>query len=74
MMSLQSQDRMSQMLIAVCDDMQRMNEWINGSEDPAAEMPTLWLERLEEHYTMEDQRSVHHNTVQVERTAAVEFF
>lgn len=74
MMSLQSQDRMSQMLVAVCEDMQRMNEWINGAEDPTAEMPTLWLDRLEENYTMEEQRSVHHNTVSVERTAAVEFF
>lgn len=74
MMSLQSQDRLSQMLMAVCEDMQRMNEWFSGSDDPNADIPTLWLERLEEQYTMEEQRSSHHNTVSVERTAAVEFF
>ncbi len=74
MMGLQSQDRLSQMLVAVCEDMQRMNEWFSGSDDPNAEMPAMWLERLEEQYTMEEQRSSHHNTVSVDRTASVEFF
>lgn len=74
MMSLQSQDRLSQMLGSVCDDMQRMNEWLSGTDDPAARMPALWLQRMEEQYTMEEQRSSHHNTVVVERSASVEFF
>jgi methyl-accepting chemotaxis protein len=62
------------MLVAVCEDMQRMNEWLCGADDPNAELPAMWLERLEAQYTMEEQRSSHHNTVSVERTAAVEFF
>jgi methyl-accepting chemotaxis protein len=74
MMGLQSQDRLSQMLVAVCDDMERMNEWLRGADDPNAHLPALWLERLAQHYTMEEQHSVHHDTVRIERTATVEFF
>lgn len=72
--SLQSQDRLTQMLNSVTDDMGRYSAWQQGEPDAAAASPTLWLERLESSYTMEEMRSSHHNTVTVERTAAVEFF
>jgi len=73
-MGLQSQDRLSQMLTAVTDDMGRYSTWLSGTEDPAAASPAQWLERLEASYTMEELRSSHHNTVAVEKTAGVEFF
>jgi methyl-accepting chemotaxis protein len=73
-MSLQSQDRLTQMLNAVTEDMERFNAWQRGEPDAAASSPALWLERMESSYTMEELRSSHHNTTVVERTAAVEFF
>jgi methyl-accepting chemotaxis protein len=72
--SLQSQDRLSQMLTSATDDMGRYMRWLGGEDDPAAAAPNLWLERLESSYTMEDMRSSHHGTVKVERAPAVEFF
>lgn len=73
-MGLQSQDRLSQMLSAVTDDMGRFNAWIAGQPDLAAASSHDWLERLESSYTMEEMRSVHHGTAAVERQAKVEFF
>jgi len=74
MMSLQSQDRMSQMLGSVIEDMQRLGAWLDGGDDPLAQVPTQWLARLEQSYTMEEQRSSHHATVSIDKQAAVEFF
>jgi len=73
-MGLQSQDRQSQMLGSVTDDMGRFSNWLHGATDPAAAAPALWLERLEASYTMEDMRSSHHDTVKIDRAAGVEFF
>jgi methyl-accepting chemotaxis protein len=73
-MSLQFQDRLSQMLGSATDDMARYVLWLAGSEDEAARSPAAWLERLEIAYTMEEMRSSHHDTVKVDRAAAVEFF
>ena len=72
--SLQSQDRLSQMLAAVTDDMQRLVLWLNGAEDTAAAHPHKWLERLEASYTMEEMKASHHNLVAVEKTSGVQFF
>jgi len=74
MVSLQSQDRLTQMLSAVTDDMARMGQWFDGADDPLAQIPKQWLDRLERSYTMEEQRSSHHNTVVIDKQAAVEFF
>lgn len=71
---MQAQDRLSQMLTAVSDDMQRFVHWSGGGADDAGHDPHQWLERLEATYTMEDQRSTHHGGVAVDREAAVEFF
>jgi methyl-accepting chemotaxis protein len=62
------------MLNSVTEDMARYTAWQQGEPDETAASPTAWLERLESSYTMEEMRSSHHNTVAVERTAAVEFF
>ncbi|MES2091865.1 MAG: methyl-accepting chemotaxis protein [Pseudomonadota bacterium] len=73
-MSMQSQDKLSQMMTAVTDDMQRLVLWLNGAEDPAAGTPQKWLERLESSYTMEEMKASHHNLVSVEKSAGVQFF
>ena len=71
---LQSQDRLSQMLQSVTEDMTRYSAWLHGAEDPAATQPGDWLARLEATYTMEEMRSSHHGSVVVEQNAGVEFF
>lgn len=73
-MGLQSQDRLSQMLISVTDDMTRFAEWLRGADDPNGAKPSEWLARLEKSYTMEELRSSHHGSVTVEQGASVEFF
>lgn len=73
-MSLQSQDRLSQMLNLVTDDMQKLVMWLNGAEDAAAHYPVKWLERLEASYTMEEMKASHHNLVSVEKSSGVQFF
>ncbi len=73
-MSLQSQDRLSQMLNLVTDDMQKLVMWLNGAEDAAAHHPVKWLERLEASYTMEEMKASHHNLVSVEKSSGVQFF
>ena len=74
LVSLQSQDRMSQMLVTVTDDMTRLQDWLEGGEDEAANSIPSWLDRLEASYTMEDLRSSHHETAQVNKAPSVEFF
>jgi methyl-accepting chemotaxis protein len=74
LMELQSQDRLSQMLTAVTDDMERMRRWLDGIDDPHAQSVSQWLERLSSSYTMEDQHTSHHATVAVDKTPSVEFF
>jgi methyl-accepting chemotaxis protein len=71
---LQSQDRLSQMLQSVTEDMTRYSAWLHGADDPAAAQPADWLTRLESSYTMEEMRSSHHGSVVVEQNAGVEFF
>jgi methyl-accepting chemotaxis protein len=73
-MGLQSQDRLSQMLGALGQDMERLAAWARGTPDEAAATPAQWLERLEASYPMEEMRSAHYDTVVVEKAAAVEFF
>ena len=73
-MSLQSQDRLNQMLGSVSDDIGRYAAWLHGAEDALAQSPQAWLERLESSYTMEELRSAHHGTVAIEQATSVEFF
>jgi len=74
LVNLQSQDRQSQMLVSVTDDMARMQHWLEGGDDDAATSAQRWLERLDATYTMEDMRASHHATVKVEQATEVEFF
>lgn len=74
LVNLQAQDRLSQMLVSVTDDMQRLQHWLEGGEDEAAVSANRWLDRLEATYTMEEMRSSHHDTAKVEKSSEVEFF
>ncbi|MBQ0958716.1 hypothetical protein KAK06_07060 [Ideonella sp. 4Y11] len=74
LVNLQAQDRLSQMLVSVTDDMQRLHTWLEGEPDEAAQSANRWLERLESTYTMEEMRSSHHATAKVDAKSEVEFF
>ncbi|MEK8033737.1 methyl-accepting chemotaxis protein [Ideonella sp. DXS29W] len=74
LVGLQSQDRLNQMLESVTVDMQRLHAWLDGAPDESAASANKWLERLESSYTMEEMRTSHHGTVQVEKASEVEFF
>lgn len=74
MVSLQSHDRLNQMLASVTDDISRYVGWLHGQPDDLAERPQDWLARLESSYTMEELRSAHHGNKTIEQTTTVEFF
>jgi methyl-accepting chemotaxis protein len=73
-MNFQTQDRLSQMLGCVMDDMNRLNDWLQQGGDLSASQAGEWLARLDASYTMEEQRSEHHGNTSIKREAAVEFF
>lgn len=70
----QHQDRLNQMLGSITDDMQRFDAWLSGHSDPLAGNFGLWLDRLEQTYTMEEQRATHHGGVTIQESKGVEFF
>lgn len=72
--AFQFQDRMNQMLGGIRDDMARFTDWIAQHDQANRNDAMRWLEALEQTYTMEEQRSHHHGTVEVRRSAGVEFF
>lgn len=74
LMSFQTQDRLSQMLCCVMDDINRLNEWLQQGGDLSAAQAGEWLARLDASYTMEEQRSEHHGNTSIQRETAVEFF
>lgn len=71
---LQHQDRLSQMLSAIGEDMRRFDAWVGGQDDPLARNFGMWLDRLEQCYTMESQRSTHHTNVAIAENKGVEYF
>ncbi|MGY0194162.1 methyl-accepting chemotaxis protein [Leptothrix sp. BB-4] len=70
----QFQDRLTQMLDAIGNDMQRFAGWIETHEGASHADAARWLEDLERTYTMEEQRNHHHGTVDIQRNSGVEFF
>ena len=74
LVGLQAQDRLSQMLNSVTDDIGRMDAYLGGGEDEAAHSAVTWLERLDASYTMEEMRSSLHHTTNVDTGTSVEFF
>lgn len=74
LMNFQTQDRLSQMLCCVMDDINRLNDWLQQGGDLSAAQAGEWLARLDASYTMEEQRSEHHGNASIQRETAVEFF
>lgn len=74
LMGFQAQDRFNQMLGSICEDMERLKQWLEQQGDLSANQAAVWLERLEASYTMEAQRTQHHGQRHIEREAQVEFF
>jgi methyl-accepting chemotaxis protein len=74
LVNFQTQDRLSQMLCCVTDDMQRLREWLQQHGDLSAAQAGEWLARLDASYTMEEQRSEHHGNTTIQRDAGIEFF
>jgi methyl-accepting chemotaxis protein len=73
-LGFQFQDRLNQMLDVVGRDMGRFTEWMDANRQATPADAAQWLADLENTYTMEEQRTHHHGNVQIERSAAVEFF
>lgn len=74
LMNFQTQDRLSQMLCCVMDDINRLAEWLQQGGDLSSAQAGEWLARLDASYTMEEQRSEHHGNTSIQREAAIEFF
>ena len=68
-------DRVAQMMQIVTEDMERLVTWTQGNPPPptAADIQE-WVTRLEANYTMDEQRSQHHDAQTVDRSGVVEFF
>ncbi|MBL8342251.1 MAG: hypothetical protein JNL30_12345 [Rubrivivax sp.] len=73
-MGFQFQDRFAQMMGNTTGDMQRFVEWLATGGNASHADAVAWLARLNGSYTMEEQRSHHHGTVQIAHSPAVEFF
>jgi methyl-accepting chemotaxis protein len=56
LMAMQFQDRVSQMLHGVHDDMQRMQQTVHGLDENEVPQAAQWMESLRRTYTMEDQK------------------
>ncbi len=73
-MGFQFQDRFNQMMDVIDQDMARLTAWISENDHATPSDAVRWLEELERTYTMEEQRSHHHGTVEIQRSTGVEFF
>lgn len=75
LMSMQFQDRLSQMLDNVAADMARFTEWMARNEHASHADAMRWLAQLERSYTMETQRAVHRGEPAEPGSAStIEFF
>lgn len=74
LMNFQTQDRLSQMLNCVTEDMTRLTDWLQQGGDLSASQAGEWLARLDASYTMEEQRADHHGNTSIQRETAIEFF
>lgn len=71
----QAQDRFSQVLGCVAEDMDRLGAWLAQGGDPQADLAGPWLARLDASYTMEEQRSASHGGASISKApAAIDFF
>lgn len=72
--SLQSHDRLSQILNAVTDDIQKLVLCVNGDSDEGLQSPEDWLQRLEASYTMEEMNATHHEREPGKQSSGVQYF
>ena len=74
MIGLQHQDRFSQMLSSITQDMERFQTWLHSGEESTPAHAADWLEQLERSFTTEEQRTQHHGTTAVHTSGGVDFF
>ena len=74
LMNFQMQDRLSQILTCVMEDMARMGEHLQQGGDLSMTKAGEWLAQLDASYTMEEQRSQHHGNTTIQRETGIEFF
>jgi len=74
LIGFQDQDRLSQILSCVTEDMRRLGDWVAQGGDLGIAQAGEWLARLEASYTMEEQRTHHHGNAAIQRETAIEFF
>jgi hypothetical protein len=75
LVAFQFQDRLSQMLGVVQDDIERFRTWV--ATDPVVTTDAhvqLWLERLQDSYTMQEQVAAHHQIPDAATSRGVDFF
>ena len=62
LIAVQAQDRISQMLGHVHDDMDRLREWMGTAPHQRAhQSPPLWLDALQASYTTPEEHAAHHD-------------
>ena len=74
MVGLQHQDRHSQILNSITQDMTRFGAWAKSGQASSAAHAADWLEALERSYTTTEQRNQHHGTATVSQSSGVDFF
>lgn len=67
-------DRIEQMLQILNRDINRLYDFSATGQQPTPQDTKRWLAELAQSYTMDEQRSQHHNTELVDRSSRVEFF
>lgn len=67
-------DRIEQMLQILNRDINRLHDFSGSGQQPTPQDIKRWLAELADSYTMDEQRSQHHNTELVDRSSRVEFF
>ncbi len=70
LVTLQYQDRISQILVAIDQDINRLGQVMINPEDPIPS-PDQWLQDLGQNYTMDDQRRNHTSPVARTKTKPV---
>lgn len=73
-MSLQNEDRLSQILQHVIDDMQRMEQACHGDSTPEGMSPEHWLTALKKTYTTAEEHAIHEGRSPRSESSSVDFF
>lgn len=73
-LSLQNEDRLSQILQHVSEDMARLEMACQGEEDKAALDPALWMARLKESYTTAEEHAIHEGRSPKSESSCVDYF